>query len=52
MRRLMGKSHIGLVYSQEINEELDKLANIVSLKTLLYLNLLSIRKKKTRTINP
>ncbi|XP_077784400.1 MAP kinase-activating death domain protein isoform X3 [Podarcis muralis] len=28
VRRLMGKSHIGLVHSQEINEILDKLANI------------------------
>lgn len=30
VRRLMGKSHIGLTYSQEINEILDKLANMVS----------------------
>ncbi|XP_054827880.1 MAP kinase-activating death domain protein [Eublepharis macularius] len=29
VRRLMGKSHIGLVYSQQINDVLDKLANIV-----------------------
>ncbi|XP_068590423.1 MAP kinase-activating death domain protein-like isoform X8 [Cebidichthys violaceus] len=28
VRRLMGKSHIGLTYSQEINETLDKLANM------------------------
>ncbi|XP_068433461.1 MAP kinase-activating death domain protein isoform X14 [Clinocottus analis] len=28
VRRLMGKSHIGLVYSQEINEILDKLATM------------------------
>uniref|UniRef100_A0A3Q2R331 MAP kinase-activating death domain protein n=1 Tax=Fundulus heteroclitus TaxID=8078 RepID=A0A3Q2R331_FUNHE len=28
VRRLMGKSHIGLAYSQEINEILDKLANM------------------------
>lgn len=26
----MGKSHIGLVYSQQINEVLDQLANLVS----------------------
>ena len=26
----MGKSHIGLTYSQEINEILDKLANMVN----------------------
>ena len=26
----MGKSHIGLVYSQQINEALDQLANLVS----------------------
>ncbi|KAJ6667172.1 hypothetical protein lerEdw1_017150 [Lerista edwardsae] len=29
VRRLMGKSHIGLVHSQELNEQLDKLANLV-----------------------
>lgn len=29
VRRLMGKSHIGLVHSQEINDQLDKLANLV-----------------------
>ncbi|XP_060543535.1 MAP kinase-activating death domain protein isoform X6 [Pantherophis guttatus] len=28
VRRLMGKSHIGLVHSQEINEILDKISNI------------------------
>ncbi|XP_041651407.1 MAP kinase-activating death domain protein isoform X14 [Cheilinus undulatus] len=28
VRRLMGKSHIGLTYSQEINETLDKLAQM------------------------
>ncbi|XP_034076989.1 MAP kinase-activating death domain protein isoform X5 [Gymnodraco acuticeps] len=28
VRRLMGKSHIGLTYSQEINETLDKLPNM------------------------
>ncbi|XP_077941921.1 MAP kinase-activating death domain protein isoform X11 [Gasterosteus aculeatus] len=28
VRRLMGKSHIGLTYSQEINETLDKLADL------------------------
>ncbi|XP_037304888.2 MAP kinase-activating death domain protein isoform X5 [Pungitius pungitius] len=28
VRRLMGKSHIGLAYSQEINETLDKLADM------------------------
>lgn len=27
----MGKSHIGLVYSQQINEVLDQLANLVSM---------------------
>lgn len=30
VRRLMGKSHIGLTYSQEINEILDKLPNMVN----------------------
>nr|XP_056707347.1 MAP kinase-activating death domain protein isoform X23 [Euleptes europaea] len=29
VRRLMGKSHIGLVHSQQINDALDKLPNIV-----------------------
>ncbi|XP_062949082.1 MAP kinase-activating death domain protein isoform X26 [Cynocephalus volans] len=29
VRRLMGKSHIGLVYSQQINEVLDQLANLI-----------------------
>ncbi|NXH14528.1 MADD protein, partial [Bucco capensis] len=28
VRRLMGKSHIGLVYSQQINDTLDKLADL------------------------
>lgn len=30
----MGKSHIGLVHSQQINDILDKLANLVS-KTVM-----------------
>lgn len=34
VRRLMGKSHIGLVHSQQINDILDKLANLVS-KTVM-----------------
>lgn len=34
VRRLMGKSHIGLVYSQQINEVLDQLANLVSMSGL------------------
>ncbi|XP_075568087.1 MAP kinase-activating death domain protein isoform X16 [Pelecanus crispus] len=29
VRRLMGKSHIGLVHSQQLNDILDKLANLV-----------------------
>uniref|UniRef100_A0A8D3D2M8 MAP kinase-activating death domain protein n=1 Tax=Scophthalmus maximus TaxID=52904 RepID=A0A8D3D2M8_SCOMX len=32
VRRLMGKSHIGLSYSQEINEMLDKLVNMNGLE--------------------
>lgn len=28
-RRLLGKSHIGLVYSQEVNELLDQITNLV-----------------------
>lgn len=31
----MGKSHIGLTYSQEINEILDKLANMVNIWPIL-----------------
>jgi len=30
VRRLLGKSHIGLVYSQEVHELLDKINNFVS----------------------
>ena len=30
VRRLLGKSHIGLVYSQEVNELLDQVGNLVS----------------------
>lgn len=30
IRRLLGKSHIGLVYSQEVNELLDQINNLVS----------------------
>ena len=29
-RRLLGKSHIGLVYSQEVNLLLDQVSNVVS----------------------
>lgn len=29
VRRLLGKSHIGLVYSQEVNELLDQINNLV-----------------------
>lgn len=32
----MGKSHIGLTYSQEINEILDKLANMVNICPFVY----------------
>lgn len=32
VRRLLGKSHIGLVYSQEVHSLLDKIGNLVSLK--------------------
>lgn len=34
-RRLLGKSHIGLVYSQEVNELLDQINNLVCLCGLL-----------------
>lgn len=30
-RRLLGKSHIGLVYAQEVNQLLDQINNLVSL---------------------
>jgi hypothetical protein len=30
VRRLLGKSHIGLVYSQEVHELLDQINNLVS----------------------
>lgn len=30
VRRLLGKSHIGLVYSSEVNHLLDKVVNLVS----------------------
>lgn len=32
VRRLLGKSHIGLVYSQEVHSLVDKIGNLVSLK--------------------
>ncbi|KAM3856106.1 MAP kinase-activating death domain protein isoform 3-T4 [Vipera latastei] len=35
VRRLMGKSHIGLVHSQEINEMLDKIANVSGRELLI-----------------
>lgn len=31
VRRLLGKSHIGLVYSQEVHSLLDQIGNLVSL---------------------
>ena len=35
VRRLLGKSHIGLVYSQELNELLDQINNLVGVCTML-----------------
>lgn len=32
VRRLLGKSHIGLVYSQEVNELLDQINNLVRIQ--------------------
>lgn len=32
VRRLLGKSHIGLVYSQEVNELLDQINNLVRIR--------------------
>ena len=37
IRRLLGKSHIGLQYSQEINNLLDEIASLVSLYTVKHL---------------
>lgn len=34
VRRLLGKSHIGLVYSQEVHSLLDQIGNLVSLKSI------------------
>lgn len=34
VRRLLGKSHIGLVYSQEVHSLLDQIGNLVSLKPI------------------
>ena len=33
IRRLLGKSHIGLVYSQEVNELLDQIGNLVRISS-------------------
>lgn len=30
VRRLLGKSHIGLIYSQELNQLLDQIKDLVS----------------------
>jgi Fe2+ or Zn2+ uptake regulation protein len=38
VRRLLGKSHIGLVYSQEVHELLDKINNFVSITTIYQIN--------------
>jgi len=35
-RRLLGKSHIGLVYSQEVNELLDQITNLVCVLTAVF----------------
>ena len=37
IRRLLGKSHIGLQYSQEINNLLDEIASLVGLYTVKHL---------------
>lgn len=34
VRRLLGKSHIGLVYSQEVNELLDQINNLVRIRQI------------------
>lgn len=36
VRRLLGKSHIGIVYSQEVHDLLDQITNLVSLKMIEY----------------
>lgn len=35
VRRLLGKSHIGLIYSQELNQLLDQIHNLVSRRLIL-----------------
>ena len=35
VRRLLGKSHIGLIYSQELNQLLDQIDNLVSIRPIL-----------------
>lgn len=35
VRRLLGKSHIGLIYSQELNQLLDQINNLVSGKDII-----------------
>ena len=47
VRRLLGKSHIGLIYSQEITQLIDKLnhltANDIDLKQLLSRQVIRLR---------
>lgn len=38
-RRLLGKSHIGLVYASEINQLLDQIQNLVNAQSSLLLNI-------------
>ena len=36
VRRLLGKSHMGLVYSQEINQLLEQITHLVRLVYILF----------------
>lgn len=36
IRRLLGKSHIGLVYSQEVHNVVDQINNLVCVKWSIY----------------
>lgn len=43
VRRLLGKSHIGLVYSQEVHNLLDQVTNLVLNFMIAFLNALSTK---------
>lgn len=47
VRRLLGKSHIGLAYSHEINTLLDQINNLVSVKAIVTSTVLTVNFSKT-----